>query len=143
MAAFMEDDPMPRFTRRDLLAAAPALGVAAVLAGSREARADQPHMDAALDALKSARRELDAATADKGGHRGNAPPSGQAGDHRGRARHRLREAATDRGVDPRRAGEALEAAMYSAGNPNSGPGGRGCGSTYDGLRGRPRSYQQR
>jgi hypothetical protein len=69
---FMEDDPMPRFTRRDLLAAAPALGVAAVLAGSREARADQPHMDAALDALKSARRELDAATADKGGHRGNA-----------------------------------------------------------------------
>jgi hypothetical protein len=63
---------MPRFTRRDLLAAAPALGVAAVLAGSTTARADQPHMDAALDALKSARRELDAATADKGGHRGNA-----------------------------------------------------------------------
>ena len=63
---------MPRFTRRDLLAAAPALGVAAVLAASTEARADQPHMDAALDALKSARRELDAATADKGGHRGNA-----------------------------------------------------------------------
>ena len=63
---------MPRFTRRDLLAAAPALGVAAVLAGSTPVRADQPHMDAALDALKSARRELDAATADKGGHRGNA-----------------------------------------------------------------------
>ena len=63
---------MPRFTRRDLLAAAPALGVAAVLAASSEARADQPHMDAALDALKSARRELDAAVADKGGHRGNA-----------------------------------------------------------------------
>lgn len=63
---------MPRFTRRDLLAAAPALGVAAVLGASTEARADQPHMEAALDALKSARRELDAATADKGGHRGNA-----------------------------------------------------------------------
>ena len=63
---------MPRFTRRDLLAAAPALGVAAVLAGFTAVRADQPHMDAALDALKSARRELDAATADKGGHRGNA-----------------------------------------------------------------------
>ena len=63
---------MPRFTRRDLLAAAPALGVAAVLARSTEARADQPHMDAALDALKTARRELDAASADKGGHRGNA-----------------------------------------------------------------------
>ena len=63
---------MPRFTRRDLLAAAPALGVAAVLAGATEARADQPHMGAALDALKTARRELDAASADKGGHRGNA-----------------------------------------------------------------------
>ena len=63
---------MPRFTRRDLLAAAPALGVAAVLARSTEARADQPHMEAALDALKTARRELDAASADKGGHRGNA-----------------------------------------------------------------------
>jgi len=68
----MENDPMPRFTRRDLLAAAPALGVAAVLARSTEARADQPHMEAALDALKTARRELEAATADKGGHRGNA-----------------------------------------------------------------------
>ena len=63
---------MPRFTRRDLLAAAPALGVAAVLAGATEARADQPHMEAALDALKTARRELDAASADKGGNRGNA-----------------------------------------------------------------------
>ena len=63
---------MPRLTRRDLLAAAPALGVAAVLAGATEARADQPHMEAALDALKTARRELDAASADKGGHRGNA-----------------------------------------------------------------------
>jgi len=63
---------MPRFTRRDLLAAAPALGVAAVLAGATEARADQPHMEAAMDALKTARRELDAASADKGGHRGNA-----------------------------------------------------------------------
>jgi hypothetical protein len=68
----MEDEAMPRFTRRELLAAAPAVGVAAVLAASTEARADQPHMDAALDALKSARRELDAATPDKGGHRGAA-----------------------------------------------------------------------
>jgi hypothetical protein len=68
----MEGEPMPRLTRRELLAAAPAVGVAAVLAAATEARADQPHMEAALDALKSARRELDAATADKGGHRGNA-----------------------------------------------------------------------
>ena len=63
---------MPRFTRRELLAAAPALGVAAVLATPTPARADQPHMEAALEALKSARRELDAANPDKGGHRGNA-----------------------------------------------------------------------
>lgn len=33
---------------------------------------DQPHMEAALDALKSARRNLDKANADKGGHRAKA-----------------------------------------------------------------------
>jgi len=32
----------------------------------------QPHMTAALDELRSARSELDAAMADKGGHRGKA-----------------------------------------------------------------------
>jgi outer membrane murein-binding lipoprotein Lpp len=32
----------------------------------------QPHMSAALDELRSARSELDAAMADKGGHRGKA-----------------------------------------------------------------------
>lgn len=32
----------------------------------------QPHMQAALDELRSARSELDVATADKGGHRGKA-----------------------------------------------------------------------
>jgi hypothetical protein len=31
--------------------------------------ADQPHMRAALDALRLAKRELNQATADKGGHR--------------------------------------------------------------------------
>jgi len=36
------------------------------------ASADQPHMQAALDALKSARAELTAATPTKGGHRGEA-----------------------------------------------------------------------
>ena len=35
----------------------------------KRARADQPHMQAALDALKLAQRELSQATADKGGHR--------------------------------------------------------------------------
>jgi hypothetical protein len=64
---------MPRFTRRDILTAAPAAaGLAAALIVPALARADQPHMEAALDALKAARRELDAATADKGGHRGRA-----------------------------------------------------------------------
>jgi hypothetical protein len=71
MRAFMEEH-MPRFTRRELLAVAPAVGVAAVLAATTEARADQPHMDAALDALKAARGPLDAAVADKGGHRAAA-----------------------------------------------------------------------
>lgn len=33
---------------------------------------DQPHMTAALAALESARNNLDHATVDKGGHRGNA-----------------------------------------------------------------------
>ena len=33
------------------------------------ASADQPHMHAALDHLRAAKTELDAATADKGGHR--------------------------------------------------------------------------
>ncbi len=33
---------------------------------------DQPHMQAALDHLKSARKNLDKANADKGGHRAKA-----------------------------------------------------------------------
>jgi len=36
------------------------------------AGADQPHMDAARDHLRSAERELEKATADKGGHRAKA-----------------------------------------------------------------------
>lgn len=40
----------------------------AIFAGS----ADQPHMQAALTALESARNNLDRATADKGGHRAKA-----------------------------------------------------------------------
>ena len=54
-----------------------ATGVAAALMGAGalvgwQARADQPHMHAALDALKTARAELDKADADKGGHRAKA-----------------------------------------------------------------------
>ena len=36
------------------------------------ARADQPHMQAALAALESAKNNLERATSDKGGHRANA-----------------------------------------------------------------------
>ena len=39
---------------------------------AKAAVADQPHMQAALDALRLARRELEQATADKGGHRAKA-----------------------------------------------------------------------
>ena len=35
-------------------------------------KSDQPHMQTALDALKSAKNNLDRATADKGGHRAKA-----------------------------------------------------------------------
>ena len=38
----------------------------------RPAGADQPHMEAALEALRSAESHLEKATADKGGHRNAA-----------------------------------------------------------------------
>ena len=63
---------MPKLTRREVLAAAPVLGIAAIVARPAAAKADQPHMEAALDHLRAARKELDAAANDKGGHRGNA-----------------------------------------------------------------------
>jgi hypothetical protein len=56
--------------RRILIGAAAAASIAPALV--TRAHADQPHMDAALDALKTARHELDSATADKGGHRARA-----------------------------------------------------------------------
>ena len=40
-----------------------------VLPSRAKAASDQPHMQAALDALRSAERELHEAEADKGGHR--------------------------------------------------------------------------
>ena len=39
---------------------------------ARAKAADQPHMQAALDALRLAKRELEQATDDKGGHRRKA-----------------------------------------------------------------------
>ncbi|HXG94761.1 MAG TPA: hypothetical protein VNN73_20635 [Blastocatellia bacterium] len=61
-----------KISRRSVVGAilpAAALGLALP---KRARAADQPHMQAALDALKTARRELEEATSDKGGHRANA-----------------------------------------------------------------------
>jgi uncharacterized low-complexity protein len=55
---------MKRTLQLAALAGTLAMGVAI-----GHAVADQPHMQAALDALKTARGELNAATPDKGGHR--------------------------------------------------------------------------
>ena len=62
---------MNRLSRRSVLnKVLPAAAIAVVLPG--RAKADQPHMDEALEALRKARRELDAASSDKGGHRARA-----------------------------------------------------------------------
>jgi len=55
--------------RKSLLALALLAGLAFTV---RPAGADQPHMEAALEALKSAESHLEKATADKGGHRNAA-----------------------------------------------------------------------
>src|SRR5437588_580994 len=47
-------------------------GIAYARRHSHAVAPDQPHMQAALDALNSARDILDKANADKGGHRANA-----------------------------------------------------------------------
>ena len=61
---------MTRFSRRKLIAGITVGAAAALL--PQQARAAQPHMDAALEALPSAERELKNATNDKGGYRGSA-----------------------------------------------------------------------
>jgi hypothetical protein len=58
--------------REVLLAGVTALGVGAVLSSITEAEANQPYMQAALDALQNARWNLQHAAHDKGGHRANA-----------------------------------------------------------------------
>ena len=62
---------MNGFSRRSLFGLLPA-ALAAALFSRKAKAADQPHMQAALDALKTAKRELEAATEDKGGHRRRA-----------------------------------------------------------------------
>ena len=57
-------------TRRDVVGRiAAATGVVLVVSGASRAGDEQPHMRAALAALRKAQEELAAATADKGGHR--------------------------------------------------------------------------
>jgi hypothetical protein len=70
---------MDKVSRRTVLgvvsAVLPAAVLGLVLPRRSEAAArtlDQPHMEAALDFLRSARKELDAAEADKGGYRARA-----------------------------------------------------------------------
>lgn len=63
---------MPKFSRRKVLTTVlPGVLLGTVFASRTKAAptADQPHMQAALDALKTAQRELNAASSDKGGHR--------------------------------------------------------------------------
>src|SRR5436853_7605053 len=66
-----EDSMKDRISRRSVLNTV----VPAALVGfafplrAKAAVADQPHMQAALDALRLAKRELEQADADKGGHR--------------------------------------------------------------------------
>jgi hypothetical protein len=62
---------MNKVSRRNVLAGLSG-GLAATLAIAGRADAAQPHMEAALDALKTAERELKDANPDKGGHRGKA-----------------------------------------------------------------------
>jgi hypothetical protein len=64
---------MKKVSRRSVLASLSLAGTAAVVAGTAApARAAQPHMEAALDLLKDAQKELDKATPDKGGYRAKA-----------------------------------------------------------------------
>ncbi len=55
-----------KLTKRDVIVATAAAAIAGSIA---TAYAAQPHMDKALDFLRSARSELNQATPNKGGHR--------------------------------------------------------------------------
>ena len=60
---------MNTVSRRSVLTTAFTGALAGLVLPRRVKAADQPHMQAALDALKLAQRELQGADADKGGHR--------------------------------------------------------------------------
>lgn len=64
---------MSKISRREVLAGISVMGAAVALVGApAPAKADQPRMHAALDALRTAKHELEAADRDKGGHREKA-----------------------------------------------------------------------
>jgi hypothetical protein len=68
-----EDSMKSRINRRTVLnTIVPAALVGFAFPLGAKAAADQPHMQAALDALRLAKRELEQATTDKGGHRARA-----------------------------------------------------------------------
>ena len=61
-----------KIDRIGLLAALTLTGAGMLMATTPVARADQPHMHAALNALENAERQLMIADEDKGGHRSAA-----------------------------------------------------------------------
>lgn len=60
---------MKTISRRSVLGTIFGSAFLSFILPSRATAADQPHMQEALDALQKAKRELDAASDDKGGHR--------------------------------------------------------------------------
>jgi hypothetical protein len=67
-----EDSMKNRISRRSVLNTVVPAALVGFALPARASAADQPHMQAALDALRLAKRELEQATADKGGHRAKA-----------------------------------------------------------------------
>jgi hypothetical protein len=60
---------MKTISRRSVVGTLFSGALLSALMPGRAKAADQPHMQAALEHLRAAKVELDAATADKGGHR--------------------------------------------------------------------------
>ena len=63
---------MSAISRRQALTAVSLAGAVGLVLGTGSARADQPHMEAALATLRTAEQQLKDATPDKGGHRAKA-----------------------------------------------------------------------
>ena len=63
---------MQNLSRRSVVSTILPATLLGLLLPKRAKAEDQPHMREAIEALRSAKRELEAATADKGGHRAKA-----------------------------------------------------------------------